>query len=91
MMSSCNVKILGSSPVEYDFCGSCQLVVGRMCSISTREGERCFLRTLQLNKSEVISSCDLRIVHEIEYSTYRETCCALGLLSDDSEWIQILN
>ena len=61
-----------------------------MCTISPREGERHFLRTLLLHKSGATSFANLRVHEGVQHSTFREACYALGLLSDDAEWIRCM-
>ncbi len=82
-------RIKKSHPTRYDFTlHDVQHVVGRMYNISPKEGERYFLRTLQLHKAGMDYFKSLRIVDRVLYSTYREACCALGLLANDAEWMR---
>ena len=83
-------KLRNTSPTEYDFTTVREGVVGRMYSISPREGERYFLRTLLLHKPGATSFDNLRFHDGVQYSTFRDACCALGLLSDDSEWLRCM-
>ncbi len=84
-------RIKVSHPTRYDFTlHDVQHVVGRMYNISPKEGERYFLRTLQLHKAGMDYFKSLRIVDGVLYSTHREACCALGLLADDAEWMWCL-
>jgi hypothetical protein len=52
--------------------------------------ERFCLRTLLLQRKGAHSFEDMRKIDSIQYSTYKETLQALGLLEDDSEWISCL-
>ena len=83
-------KILGSSPPSYDFSGPPQNVVGRMSTVIPREGEKYYLRTLRLYVSGAISFQDLFNVNAVVHESYRDVCCALGLLTDDAEWQRCL-
>ena len=58
-------------------------VVGRMYNISPRERERYFLRTLLLNRAGAICFTDMRSYEGDQFPTFRETSCAMGLLSND--------
>ena len=61
-----------------------------MHNISPREFERYFLRTLLLNKSGATSFADMRLYEGIQCLNYRDTCCAMGLFSDDAEWLSCM-
>ena len=61
-----------------------------MYNISTREGESYFLRTLLLHKSGANSLENMRFHEGVQYSTFRDTCLALGVLSDDTEWLRCM-
>ena len=65
-------------------------MVSRIHNISQRKGERYFLRTLLLHKSGATSFADMRLYEGIPYSTYQDTCCPIGLLSDDAEWLRCM-
>ena len=84
-------KILGSSPVSYDFSGSPQNVIGRMYTVSPREGEKYYLRTLLLHVPGATSFQNLLNVNGIIHTSFRDACCALGLLADDAEWQRCLD
>lgn len=79
-------RVKGSKPVMYDFARAPDKVVGRMYNVSPREGERYFLRTLLIHKAGATCFDDMKTVDGKMHSTYREACCAMGLLSDDLEW-----
>ena len=83
-------KLKNSEVVGYDFSCAPHSVVGRMYNISPREGERYFLRTLLLHRSGMTSFKDMLKVDGTQYSSYREVCCAMGLLADDAEWMRCL-
>ncbi len=80
----------GSGGANYEFSKVFEKFVGRMFNISPREGERYFLRILLLNKTGATSSAHIRTHEGVQYSTFREACCAMGLLSDDAEWIRCI-
>ncbi len=60
-------------------------LVQKMYNTSPSAGERCFLRILLFNHSVATSFSDLCFVQKILYCTFRETSCAMGLLSYDTE------
>ena len=74
----------------YDFSNARERVVGRVYNISPREGERYFLRTLLLHKSRATSFSDISFQEGVQHHTFPDTCCALGLLSDDVEWVRCM-
>ena len=53
--------------------------LGRMYSVSPKEGERYYIRTLLLHRRGPTSYADLRTVDGILHATYKEVCQALGL------------
>ena len=59
-----------------------------MYNISPRDGERYFLQTLLLHKFGGTSFADMRLHESIHHPTYRDTYCAMGLLSDDAECLR---
>jgi len=61
-------------------------VIGRMYSVSPIEGERYFLRLLLLHVRGAVSYENLQCVDGVQYSSFRETAEALGLLASDDEW-----
>lgn len=65
-------------------------VVGRIYSVSPKEGERYFLRRLLFFVTGATSYKDLRTYNGHEYSTFQDACKARGLLQDDTEWHQCL-
>ncbi len=81
-------KAKNSGKEIYDFTLPPHGVVGRMYNISPREGERYFLRTLLLHRPGITSLKHMRNVDGKQYSSFREACCAIGLLADDAEWIK---
>ena len=60
--------------------------IGRINNVSPVQGERFYLRLLLNHVTGATSFDDLKIYQDIEYSTFKETCQAMGLLEDDSEW-----
>ncbi len=83
-------KVKSSSPPRYDFSSAREHDVGRMYNISPREGERYFLRTLLLHKSCATSFENMHLHDGVQHSTFRDICCASGLLSDDTEWLKCM-
>ena len=61
-----------------------------MYIIGPREVERYFLRTLLLGRPGLTSFKNASTVGGIQYSSFREACCAMGLLADDAEWMRCL-
>ncbi len=83
-------KIRKSVLSQYDLTQPPQPILGRIYNISPREAERYFLRTLLLHRPGVTSFKDMIHVEGRKFSSYCEACCALGLLSDDAEWMRCL-
>ncbi|XP_035843847.1 uncharacterized protein LOC110931184 [Helianthus annuus] len=64
--------------------------IGRIHSVSPTLGEAYFLRIL-LNKVRGPTSFDdIKTVNGKVYDTYRDACYALGLLDDDSEYVEAI-
>ena len=61
--------------------------IGRMPVAHPTQGEHYFLRTLLTIKKGVRSYRDLYCVDGVQYDCASAACRALGLISDDSEWI----
>ncbi len=61
-----------------------------MYNISPREGERYFPRALLLYRSGIRSYKEMSNVDGVQHPSFRETCCAMGLLADDAEWMRCL-
>ena len=61
-----------------------------MLSVHPSAGERFYLRLLLTVVKGARSWRDLRMVGDVEYPTYKDTCRARGLLDDDGEWDQCL-
>ena len=83
-------KVLKSSPNQFDFNRDPCRIVGRIYSVSPREGERYYLRTLLLHVPGAKSFKDLRTVDNVTHNSFREACVAKGLLADDTEWKRCL-
>ena len=56
-----------------------------MSTVSPRERERYFLRTLLLHQKGASSYEELRRTNGIQHDSFRDACAALGLLADDTE------
>ena len=80
-------KVMNSGKNELDFTSPPHDVVGRMYNASPREGKRYFLRSFLLHRPGITSFTDMANVDGIQFSSYHETCWAMGLLADDMEWI----
>ncbi len=57
-----------------------------MYTISPRERERYFFRTLLLHQKGASSYEELRRINGIQHDSFRNACAALAPLSDDTEW-----
>ena len=67
-----------------------QPIVGRMHYVNYKQRERYYLRVL-LNKIPGATSFDdLKTIDGDKCDTFREACCKLGLLDDDTEWDKAL-
>ena len=63
-----------------------QPMVGRMHYVNYKQRERYYLRLLLTKRSGATSFDDLKTVNQKICKTFREACCELGYLDDDSEW-----
>ncbi|KAF0706862.1 hypothetical protein AaE_013911, partial [Aphanomyces astaci] len=63
-------------------------VIGRIDSVSPRQKERFYIRTLLCHKYEPTSFEDLRTVHGTLYPTYEEAALSMGLLENDEEYVR---
>ncbi|CDF40970.1 ATP dependant DNA helicase PIF1 [Chondrus crispus] len=70
----------------YDFSGTGVNVVGRIYTVSPREGERYFLRLLLTQVPGATSFENLRNIDGEQCTSFRQACLLLGLLADDAEW-----
>ncbi|CDF37506.1 partial DNA helicase [Chondrus crispus] len=61
-------------------------VVGRIYTVSPREGERYFLRFLLTQVPGATSFETLRNIDGDQCTSFRRACLRLGLLADDAEW-----
>ena len=71
--------------------GDVPRTIGRINAVSPAQGERYFLKLLLTHKPGATSFADLREFEGIDYSTFKATCLAMGLLEDDQEWIKSLD
>ncbi|CDF36420.1 ATP dependant DNA helicase [Chondrus crispus] len=70
----------------YDFSGTGANAVGRIYTVSPREGERYFLRLLLTQVPGATSFENLRNIDGEQCNSFRQACLRLGLLADDAEW-----
>ncbi|CDF33193.1 ATP dependant DNA helicase [Chondrus crispus] len=70
----------------YDFSGTGANAVGRIYTVSPREGERYFLRLLLTQVPGATSFENLRNIDGEQCTSFRQACLRLGLLADDAEW-----
>ncbi|ETV87170.1 hypothetical protein H257_02145 [Aphanomyces astaci] len=62
-------------------------VIGRIDSVSPRQKERFYIRTLLCHKYGPTTFEDLRTVHGTLYPTYEEAALSMGLLENDEEYV----
>lgn len=86
--SSANTEV--DTTMLYDFTGTPDKMVSRIYTVSPREGERYYLRTLQLHQPGETCYEYLRTVDCVEFGSFLEACNAMGQLRDDSEWHRAL-
>ncbi|CDF35745.1 ATP dependant DNA Helicase Pif1 [Chondrus crispus] len=70
----------------YDFSGTGANVVGRIYTVSPREGERYFLRLLLTQVPGATSFENLRNIDGEQCTSFRQACLRLGSLADDADW-----
>jgi hypothetical protein len=76
--------------------GETQSNIGRMYTVSIRDGERYFLRLLLLKKKCPKSFEDLRTIQDPQTNlpkiceTFKKTCIELGFFLTDDEWKRVL-
>lgn len=66
-------------------------VIGRMYNVSPSESERYHLRLLLLHVVGATSYEDIRTVHDVVFSSFKEAAMQRGLLQDDTEWLRCLH
>ncbi len=71
-------------PSEYNLEGSGEIMIGKMYTVSSREGERYFLRLLLLHCTGAKSFVDMRMVDGEVRGSFRQACSRRGLLGDDA-------
>lgn len=59
--------------------------LGRMYFVSPKDSERYYLRMLLLHCRSPYSYADLKTIEGVQYETFKEAACALGLVADDRE------
>ncbi|KAF1865971.1 hypothetical protein Lal_00041669 [Lupinus albus] len=64
--------------------------IGRLIWVSHCTGELYYLRMMLIVVKGSKSYEDIRIISDIQYSTFRYACFAMGLLQDDREYIETL-
>jgi len=62
-------------------------VLGRLYNVSPKKGDLFYLRLLLTVVKGKGSFAAARTVDGVLYDTFKEACIALGLASDDKEWI----
>ena len=61
--------------------------IGRLIWVPPSSGELFYLRRMLTHGKGPLSFKDIRTVKNIVYTTFREACLALGVLSDDTEYV----
>ncbi|VFQ89048.1 unnamed protein product [Cuscuta campestris] len=67
--------------------GNC---LGRIAYVHPTAGERYYLRLLLNSTRGPTSYEDIRTINNVLHPTFKAACYALGLLSDDKEWIEAI-
>ena len=67
--------------------GEVPRTIGRINNVSPVQGERFYLRILLNHIKGARSFDELKLYNGDTFDTYKETCLAMGLLEDDSEWM----
>lgn len=62
----------------------------RMYTAAAKSGELFYERMLLCKQKGVASFDELKTVDSFVHTTFKEACCALGLLKDDAEWTEYL-
>ena len=70
--------------------GDMPRTIGRINNVSPVQGERFYLRLLLNHIKGATTFDELKMFEGIKFSTFKETCLAMGLLQDDSEWMYSL-
>lgn len=60
--------------------------IGRLSHTTANAGEIWYLRMLLTRSKGATSFTDLRTINGTTYSSFKETCNALGLIDNDNEW-----
>ncbi|RWS26596.1 uncharacterized protein B4U80_06144, partial [Leptotrombidium deliense] len=69
---------------------NCTTIVSRIMSVSSRSVELFHLKLLLRNVTGAISFNDLKTVGNVVFDTFREAAVALGLVTTDTEMIDVL-
>ncbi|XP_057443842.1 uncharacterized protein LOC130735994 [Lotus japonicus] len=64
--------------------------IGRISHVPPSCGENYYLRILLNVQKGCTSFKDILTVKEVTYSTFKDACCALGLLEDDKEFVDAI-
>ncbi|XP_057432270.1 uncharacterized protein LOC130725023 [Lotus japonicus] len=64
--------------------------IGRISHVPPSCGEDYYLRILLNVQKGCTSFKDILTVKEVTYSTFKDACCALGLLEDDKEFVDAI-
>jgi len=64
--------------------------IGRLIWVPPSTGEVFYLRRMLTHVKGPTSYVDIRTVNNVTYSTFREACLALGILANDSEYVEAI-
>jgi len=64
--------------------------IGRLIWVPPSTGEVFYLRRMLTHVRGPTSYIDIRTINNVIYSTFREACLALGILADDTEYVEAI-
>jgi len=64
--------------------------IGRLIWVPPSTSEVFYLRRMLTHVRGSTSNIDIRTVNNVIYSTFREACLALGILADDTEYVNAI-
>jgi len=64
--------------------------IGRLIWVPPSTGEVFYLRRMLTHVRGPTSYIDIRTINNVIYSTFREACLALGILEDDTEYVEAI-
>ena len=64
--------------------------IGRLIWVPPSTGEVFYLRRMLTHVKGATSYIDIKTVNNVTYSTFREACLALGILTNDTEYVEAI-